>query len=949
MGPTWAYAFLTAGFITLAGTPVLRRMALATDFVDHPVAGHKSHTRPTPYLGGIGLIVAVLIGLLFTQRLTPQVGVIALGGSLIGCIGLVDDHRSVGPLFRFVVEVGVAAVALAAGLRIHATDIPAIDGALTVVWIVGVTNSVNLLDNMDGLAAGVSAAAATSIFALAVLGEQLVTATVAAGLVGACAGFLAHNKRPASIFMGDTGSLFLGFALAVTAIDVSPALTPPGSFAVPLMLLALPVLDTATVTFARLRRGRPVSLGGKDHLSHRLVARGLQPGPAVGILVGAEAAVGLAAVLAGRDVVPLQVAVVATAVVIAVVATVTLPAPVYVDPVIGMPARVRMAAAVAAVGILVLAAPAALALARAREPGIKGAGEARAALAALDAGDTSRAAGLFDDAAGHLGRAQHLLGGRLNSLGLLLPGLRANLATTRAVVGAGRNVSRAASILAMVVPARAVPVQPGTDVVARTAALAPALDQAATVLQQSLHELAGYDRPYLWPSLGATVREFRSRLVSADAKTTTAAGVARIVPALLGGDGPRHYFLALQDNSELRGAGGVVHYWGEIEAVGGRLRLTRFGTVEELNAAGPATGTATGKSISAPDGFLDRYSDFDPANTWQNVNVSPDFAVTGQVIGSLYPQSGGEHVDGVVAIDIPGLAALVGLSGPVYVDGWPEPVTGATLADVALHGASQRFPTDAERRAFLGRLYRSAVEGVLGASLGTPASLATALGPAVSEGHVLLYSPTQADEEVFERIGAAGHVPPVTGDSLLVVNQNLTATGVDAQLARRISYDVHLDPGAHPASLSAHVSVTLDNQAAGDNRTYLSIYSPFGLVNPQPAVTTASELGRQAYSTMLTVPPRQSRTTTLDLEGRLELDKGDWYRLDLPHQVSLGADQTTVALSVPSGWRIAEVRGPFHTVDDRHAVADLAVSGDQQLSVRLERTPWARLWARGRP
>ncbi|MGH9266472.1 MAG: glycosyltransferase family 4 protein, partial [Acidimicrobiales bacterium] len=312
MGPTWAYAFLAAGLVTLAGTPLLRRLALATEFVDHPVAAHKSHRDPTPYLGGIGLIVAVLVGLLFTDRLTPQVGVVALGGSLIGCLGLLDDHRSVGALFRFTVELGVAAVAVAAGLRIHATDVPAIDGVLTLVWIVGVTNAVNLLDNMDGLAAGVSAAAATAIFALAVLGEQLVTATVAAGLAGACVGFLVHNKRPASIFMGDTGSLFLGFVLALAAIDVSPALTPPASFAVPLMLLALPVLDTATVTLARLRRGRPVSQGGKDHLSHRLVAVGLSPGAAVAVLVGVEGTVGMAAVMAGRQMVPLGLAVTAT-------------------------------------------------------------------------------------------------------------------------------------------------------------------------------------------------------------------------------------------------------------------------------------------------------------------------------------------------------------------------------------------------------------------------------------------------------------------------------------------------------------------------------------------------------------------------------------------------------------------------------------------------------------
>ncbi|HEX3623530.1 MAG TPA: DUF4012 domain-containing protein, partial [Acidimicrobiales bacterium] len=885
-GPSWAYAFVVAAIVTLAGTPLLRRVALVTAFVDHPVAAaHKSHKKPTPYLGGIGLIVAVLLGLLFTDRLTPQVGVITLGGSLIGCLGLLDDHRSVGPTFRFTIEVGVAAVALAAGIRIHATDVAPIDGVITVLWIVGVTNSVNLLDNMDGVAAGVSAAAAIAIFCLAVLGEQLVTATIAAGLAGACAGFLAHNKRPASIFMGDTGSLFLGFVLAVAAIDVSPALTPPASFAVPLMLLALPVLDTVTVTFARLRRGRSVSLGGRDHLSHRLVARGLSPGGAVGLLVGGEGAVGLAAVLAGRDVIPLPVAALASAVVLASLANLTLPAKVYVEPVIGLPTRLRLVAAAGVLGVLVLAAPAALALVRARNPGISGANQARAGLAALDAGDPARAAALFDAATADLDKAHDRLGGGLNSLGLLVPVLRANLATTRAVVAAGREVSAAASNLSALVAARSIALNRGPDVVDATAGLDPALDQAASALNRSVSDLAGYDRPYLWPSLGATVRDFRATVIAAATKASTAATVARALPALLGGSGTRHYFLALEDNAELRGGGGLVRYWGEIEAAGGQLRLTRFGTVDDLNRA--ATGSAATRASVAPDGFLDRYGQFDPTNTWQNVNVSPDFAVTGQVIAGLYPQSGGDTVDGVVAVDIPGLAALVGVSGPVHVQGWPEPLTAANLADVVLRDAAVRYPADADRRTFLANLYRSTVESVLAAPLGSPASLSAALAPAVRGGHLLMYGSQPGDEQVFGATGMAGHVAPVAGDSVFVVDQNLTATQVDAELARSIGYDVHIDPGTAPASVRGTVTVTLDNAAAGDNRTYLSVYSPLAMIAPPSGMTSVAELGRRAYSTTVTVPARSSRTVTMDVQGHLDLPTGNWYRLDLPHQPTL--------------------------------------------------------------
>ena len=939
MGPAWAYAFLAAGLVTFAGTPLLRKLALATEFVDHPVAAHKSHRDPTPYLGGIGLIVAVLVGLLFTDRLTPQVGVVALGGSLIGCLGLVDDHRSVGALFRFTVEMAVAAVALAAGLRIHATDVPAIDGLLTLVWIVGVTNAVNLLDNMDGLAAGVSAAAATAIFTLAVLGEQLVTATVAAGLVGACVGFLAHNKRPASIFMGDTGSLFLGFALAVSAIDVSPALTPPASFAVPLMLLALPVLDTATVTLARLRRGRPVSQGGKDHLSHRLVAIGLSPAAAVAVLVGTEGAVGVAAVMAGREMVPLGLAVMATIAILAAVAAVTLPAPVYVEPVVGLPRRLRLAAVAGGAGVVLLAAPAAVSLVRAHGLGIDGAKRAQAGLEALEAGDARKAGALFDDAAIRLGRARRLLSGPVNSLGLLLPGLRANLATTRALVTAGHDVSRSASNLSALVEAPGLPVD-GPGIVPAATRLAPALNDAATVLRRASICLSGYDRPYLWPTVATTVREFRSTLIDASARAATAAEVSRVVPALVGGDGPRHYFLAVQDNAELRGGGGVVRFWGEIVADGGRMRLTRSGDVAGLN------GTDQDRELEGPAEFLARYREFDPANTWQNVNVSPDFSVTGQVIASLYPQSGGRAVDGVVAVDLPGLAALVHLAGPVRVDGWPEPLTGANLADILLGDVPRRFAGEADRQAFLNRLYRQVVEGVLASDLGPPSRLAATLGPAVQGGHLLLYASRAEEQRLFEGLGAAGRIQGVEGDALLVVNQNLTATPVDAQLRRRIRYEVRLDPGHEPASLQGRVEVTLANAAAGENRSQLSLYTPFDLTGVAPGIRGSPELGRRAYSTTVSVPAQQASTATFDVQGRMELDAANWYHLDIGHQTSLVPDETEVLLSVPAGWRIVQGRGGMEMVDGRHARATLPVAGQHRLSVRLERTPWSRLWAR---
>jgi UDP-GlcNAc:undecaprenyl-phosphate GlcNAc-1-phosphate transferase len=958
VGPAWLHAFLAAGLLTLAGTPVLRRIAFATGFVDHPVAAHKSHSKATPYLGGYGLIAAVLVGLLFTAKLTPLVAVIALGGSLIGCLGLFDDDRSTGALFRFALEAGVACVALAAGLRVHATDIVGIDAVLTVVWIVGVTNSVNLLDNMDGSAAGISAAAASAIFAIAVLGEQPATAVAAAGLVGACVGFLVHNKRPASIFMGDTGSLFLGFVLSVTALDMSPALSPPTSFAVPLMLLALPVLDTATVTVCRLRRGRSVALGGKDHLSHRLVKRGLSPGIAVGVLIGAEAVVGVLAVLAGRDVLPLSVAATATATVICMVVWATIGAEVYEESVIGLPRRLRLALLAGAGGIMLVATPSLVALGRAYAPGTAGARSTRLGLEALQSGDATGAVVLFDKASRDLTKADRVLGGRVNSLSLALPMLRANLATTRAVVAAGLQVAGTGSRLSSVVAAPDLPLGPGADVPGQVARLAPALDASAAALERSVRGLAGYDRPYLWPSLGDTVRQLRASLTAGASRARAAADLARVAPGLLGDPSPRRYFLAIQDNTELRGSGGVIHFFGEMETQDGRLRLTHFGPIDQLNQPGVS------RRLQLPE-LLDRYPEFDVANTWQNVNVSPDFAVTGQAVAELYPQSGGGPIDGVIAVDLPGLAALLRLSGPVAAEGWPTPLSGANLVKALTVDSTALFPDPAQRQLSIGRAAEAAVRAFVAADLGTPARLARALGPAVDEGHLLLYATRPPEEQILGTLGVTG-----TGhrdaDALLVVNQNLTGTGVDSFLRREVSYALDINPGRNSANVTGHLTVTMHNDApavaqaepgagahagtalAGGNKTYVSIHTPLSLTASRldgspTTVGSAMELGRNAYSTTVDMPSSQSRTLGLDLMGRMTQSTDGWFRLDVLHQPSLGTDAVEVSVSVPSGWRIVEGRG-VDIIGARRATAALRSQSSSQIAIRVERTPWARLW-----
>lgn len=953
MGPPWALAFLSALLVTLVGTPFLRQLARSTNFVDKP-ADRKSHHIPVPYLGGIGLMAGVLVGLAFAPSLSPPMEVIALGGPFIGAMGLLDDHRTVNPYYRFAIELGVAAMALAAGVRIHATDLPVIDGFFTLVWIVGITNAVNFLDNMDGLSAGVAAAGALGVLALAVLGEQAPAATLAAGVVGACLGFLAYNRRPASIFMGDAGSLFLGFALAVIAIDVSPALRPPASFAVPMVLLALPVLDTSTVTLARLRRGRSVLLGGKDHLSHRLVKLGLSPGAAVGVLIGVELLVAALAVLAGRGVVPLAVAIGGAALVLGGLTVIAARADVYEEPVVGLPHRLKLAAVAGVGGAALVAAPALIALVRSIDPAHAGTRAVQAGLASLAAGDGGHATTLFDEAASDFDRADHALRGPVTSLSLALPVVRSNLSASRTVVAVGQDVAAEASRLTTLAEASNLRLGGGSDPAGEAARLAPDLAASESTLHGLADRLAGADRPYLWPSLKHTLRDLRSRLSRQSAAADVAAETARTVPALLGANGSRRYFLAIQDNAELRGTGGVVRVWAELVAEEGKVRVTRVGSPDELNRA-----HTDSPALEAPDGFLDRYSEFDVAGTWQNVNVSPDFSVTGQVISALYAQSGGQKVDGVIAVDLRGLAALLDLTGPIRVDGWPDPVTGANVLDAVTVASNDRL-SPADRDTFLASLARTSAQAFAAADLGTPRRLARSLQEVVSGGHLLLYAAAPAEEDLLQRLGAAGTVAPVAGDSLLVVNQNLSGSAIDSFLRRQVRYDLNVDPGRQPAVVTGTIGVTLTNDAppaglppavigphdprfsAGENRTYLSVYTPSALGGGSADVRADREFGRLCYSAVVSVPPRQSRTVELDVQGRVQVG-GGWYTLDLPHQPSLTPDDTHVSLTVPAGWRIAEARG-MRIDGPRHAVADVEVGQHQQVSVRLQRTPWSRLW-----
>jgi UDP-GlcNAc:undecaprenyl-phosphate GlcNAc-1-phosphate transferase len=281
--------------VSLAIVPLCRLVAIRFGYVARP-REDRWHSRPTALFGGVAIAVpALVLGLA-----SPHVGDIALplgAGALIFIVGLTDDILSLKPSTKLIAEIALASVFALAGQTLHWTSLAGADMLLTLVWLVGVTNAFNLLDNMDGLCAGVTLIAGTALLAgIAGRPEAAAESRYLAGVLGATAGFLVYNAHPASIFMGDAGSLFLGLTLAAVTLtaggpahDRSRILS---IIAAPLLVLLIPIFDTTLVTVSRLLSGRRVSRGGRDHSSHRLVAIGLSERSAVRVLWTLAAAAG---------------------------------------------------------------------------------------------------------------------------------------------------------------------------------------------------------------------------------------------------------------------------------------------------------------------------------------------------------------------------------------------------------------------------------------------------------------------------------------------------------------------------------------------------------------------------------------------------------------------------------------------------------------------------------
>jgi UDP-GlcNAc:undecaprenyl-phosphate GlcNAc-1-phosphate transferase len=280
---------------TLILTPLVRRVSVRLGLTDRP-GGRKVHTKELSRLGGVAIAGGFTIAMLVQfagERLAGWTRVVTGGGlplagtfaglAVIFVVGIIDDVKGTRPGIKFTGQLFAAALPIAAGLRIDfignpieggLVDIGLLGIPLTLLWIVGFTNVINLIDGLDGLAAGVTAIASISFLVLAAQMNELVAAMLAAVLIGSCLGFLRYNFNPASIIMGDSGAMFLGFALATMSLHGVMKSVAAITLAVPLLIIGVPVFDAASAIIRRTRHGRPIQEADNGHIHHRLLHRG---------------------------------------------------------------------------------------------------------------------------------------------------------------------------------------------------------------------------------------------------------------------------------------------------------------------------------------------------------------------------------------------------------------------------------------------------------------------------------------------------------------------------------------------------------------------------------------------------------------------------------------------------------------------------------------------------
>jgi len=266
--------FFLAYFLAIVGTPIAREAALRFGVVDQPDGALKNHQQPVAYLGGLAVFIAFLLSIGMTFEFDQELLGLLLASTIVTTVGLIDDFGALTPKPKAIGQVVAVFVLIKSGIMIQVAIIPWwLRLVITVVWLVGLSNAFNLVDILDGLASGLGVISATFLLVVALLNGRLMVAAFTVALIGALLGFLRFNFYPATIYLGDCGSLFIGLTLGALAMVMDYTAHNPLGWLAPLYILAVPIIDTVYVMVLRIRAGRKIYYGSPDHFPLRVLRR----------------------------------------------------------------------------------------------------------------------------------------------------------------------------------------------------------------------------------------------------------------------------------------------------------------------------------------------------------------------------------------------------------------------------------------------------------------------------------------------------------------------------------------------------------------------------------------------------------------------------------------------------------------------------------------------------
>lgn len=465
--------------------------------------------------------------------------------------------------------------------------------------------------------------------------------------------------------------------------------------------------------------------------------------------------------------------------------------------------------------------------------------------------------------------------------------------------------------------------QPGRIDLGRVESLATPM----RILDRQLHatdsELAGFGSSWIIGPLQARAASFRHQVTQATHNADLGVEATRVVPGMLGADGTRHYLIAFMTPSESRGYDGLIGSYGLLTAQQGHISLTASGNISNVQTALPKGGA----QLTGVSEYLTRYGAFDVRSNPEDAMYSPDLPTDAKVFAQMYAQSIGGPIDGVLAIDPYGLAALLHFTGPIRVNGLPFPLTESNAARVLLTEEYTTFESgltnNIQRHDVLQSVLQVAFDTLVSRALPPPRELSAVLAPAAETGRISLWSFHQNEQPFLSELGIDGAFPKVDGGDLLAVTtQNAGNNKIDAYLHTSIVDRVTFDPSTEAERSVVRVKLTNDAPASGlppevidsstappgTNKTWLSVYSPLSLddvtVDGTPSTMSAArELGVWVYSTYVNIAPGTSATVRVALFGRVAT--GSTLRVSVRLQPSANPELAQVQVTSAGPWRLA--------------------------------------------